>query len=356
MDKDINILGINISHDSSSCLMQNGKVLYLCEEDRLSKIKYHENNYDFLGIKKLKDRNINYIDIVAFGSYRRKYDKDDENIINAFLNQLEKAGIEYGKSLYLKGEHHLFHSASAFYGSNFNEATALIVDGAGAYTDYEPQFREADSIYKINNNQIKPIYKHYSNKNPVRSGFKISYYKEILNDCIHIYSNSLSCGAVFNDTCSYIGLDHGNDAGKLMGMASYGKYIPNESWIHEKETIFNMKAWGYGLKGENVGGNLSFEEKANIGAEIQYHTLEMSKKLIQKSLDLGETNNIVLSGGYFLNCVNNYEYLKEFPNVNFYVDPMAYDGGTSFGITCIVMLDFYPDIKIEKLKTIYLGG
>ena len=41
--------------------------------------------------------------------------------------------------------------------------------------------------------------------------------------------------------------------------------------------------------------------------------------------------SIVLSGGYALNCVNNYAYVSKFHTKNFFIDPVAHDGGTSIG-------------------------
>ena len=43
------------------------------------------------------------------------------------------------------------------------------------------------------------------------------------------------------------------------------------------------------------------------------------------------TRNIILSGGYALNCINNYKYTQYFKNVNFFIDPCPHDGGTSLG-------------------------
>ena len=38
-----------------------------------------------------------------------------------------------------------------------------------------------------------------------------------------------------------------------------------------------------------------------------------------------------LSGGFSLNCTNNAKYLREFPDHQFFVDPVAHDGGTAIG-------------------------
>ena len=39
----------------------------------------------------------------------------------------------------------------------------------------------------------------------------------------------------------------------------------------------------------------------------------------------------MLSGGYSLNCTNNYKYLEKYPDYQFFVDPIPHDGGTATG-------------------------
>ncbi len=40
--------------------------------------------------------------------------------------------------------------------------------------------------------------------------------------------------------------------------------------------------------------------------------------------------NVVVSGGFFLNCSANQSIIKEL-DVNLYVDPISYDGGIAIG-------------------------
>ena len=44
-----------------------------------------------------------------------------------------------------------------------------------------------------------------------------------------------------------------------------------------------------------------------------------------------DCKNILLSGGYALNCTNNAKYLDAFPDYQFFVDPVANDAGTAIG-------------------------
>ena len=59
-----------------------------------------------------------------------------------------------------------------------------------------------------------------------------------------------------------------------------------------------------------------------------------------------DSTNIVLSGGYSLNCTNNYKYLQSFPDINFFVDPVPHDGGTAVGCA----LEYYMTADLENAE------
>jgi len=98
-----------------------------------------------------------------------------------------------------------------------------------------------------------------------------------------------------------------------------------------------------------------FDAASSIARKIQEETKLHTIRLIKKLLDMVDTNNIVLSGGYFLNCVNNYEYIKEFPEVNFYIDPIAHDGGTAMGAARYVWHHILKKTKRYPLDSLFLG-
>ena len=69
----------------------------------------------------------------------------------------------------------------------------------------------------------------------------------------------------------------------------------------------------------------------DLAYAVQKATEEGLIGLIRKAHELTGEKNIVISGGYGLNCVANYKYWKEFPDLNIYVEPVSHDGGTSIG-------------------------
>jgi carbamoyltransferase len=78
--------------------------------------------------------------------------------------------------------------------------------------------------------------------------------------------------------------------------------------------------------------------------------------LIQKAIDITGETNIVISGGYGLNCVANYKFVKKFPELNFYIDPIAHDGGTAIGLARYAWYQYSKSIEAKSLSTVYLGS
>ena len=78
--------------------------------------------------------------------------------------------------------------------------------------------------------------------------------------------------------------------------------------------------------------------------------------LIDKAFSLSGENNIVVSGGYALNCVANYEYLKHLKNKkNIYVEPISHDGGTSLGAAKRLWHKLTKNTVKKPIKNLYLG-
>ena len=119
-------------------------------------------------------------------------------------------------------------------------------------------------------------------------------------------TSNFTPGQLFNHLCSVIKLRSKDknglffaEPGKAMGLSSYGNDL--------------------GKKDED------------LAKQVQISTEKYTVDLIEKALTYNNTKNVILSGGYALNCVNNYKYTKHFKNINFFVDPCPHDGGTSLG-------------------------
>lgn len=348
------VLGINISHDSSSCLMENGEIVYYIEEERISKIKHYKISLTtiiFNGIEKLRKYNVTHIDYLTIATHRHETFEIEKFIINSIIKQIKDLNITIDNVIYGFESHHLYHAYNSFYNSKFNEAGVLVCDGRGSYLDEFPTHRELESIYKFDKEKCELKFKHLSTFNCEND---IYVKKQILiRDYEIMLSNSISCGQLFTEFGTKNDFGE-NDAGKIMGMSSYGKCNENIEWfdIDENNVIINDFCINLMMQKEN--NKKSFTEKANLFKKLQFETKEYTLFLIQKTIEKTKCNNIVLSGGYFMNCVNNYEYLKAFPNVNFYIDPICYDGGTAIG-ACYAVYNIL-NLPFNPIEGLYLGG
>ena len=79
-------------------------------------------------------------------------------------------------------------------------------------------------------------------------------------------------------------------------------------------------------------------------------------KLIKEAIKKENCNNICLSGGFALNCVNNYFIRKNLPsNINLYIEPLSHDAGTSIGAAKLLYYSKSKDNTICKQTSVYYG-
>jgi carbamoyltransferase len=300
--KNKKILGINISHNASICQLTNGKIDFYLEEDRFNKKKNwcpnptQQTNY--ISIEKYAKKE--YKNII-FASFGRQFPKQSEEEFSDYvvIDDLKKQLGTNKNFTFHPNQHHIYHAYCGFYFSGMKEALCIIMDGGGVQP-YEKPFQEIESIYYLTEETCLCYYKHLTNSRwvPEFSESVVEYTKKDGNIDLK-FSSQFSSGQKFGLLTNELGLGSGNESGKTMGLASYG----------------------------NLKGNQP-KDKAR---QLQVSTKEDTIELIKKAISYNNCKNIILSGGYALNCVNNYEYLKEFPNHNFFVDPVAHDGGTAIG-------------------------
>ena len=74
---------------------------------------------------------------------------------------MKNKGITWDEIIFEKENHHIYHACSGFYGSGFDEAVALVLDGGGSIYENEEDildflgpnsrncFRELETIFKV---------------------------------------------------------------------------------------------------------------------------------------------------------------------------------------------------------------
>jgi len=363
------ILGIScFYHDSASCLIRDGEILYAVQEERFSR-KKHDSDFPLNSINwMLKEEGISISDIDYVVFYEKPLVKFDR-ILETFLGvaplglrpfvqavplwlkqklwmpDLIRNYLNYkGKILF--ASHHQSHAASAFFPSPFVESAFLTLDGVGEWDT------ASFGIGKDNHIQIL-----YTLKFP------------------H------SLGMLYSAFTYYCGFKVNSGEYKLMGLAPYGKpkYVDLilEKLIDLKADgsfRLNMKYFGYcnGLRMTNRRFEKLFggparkpdteitQKHMDLAASIQKVTEEIMLRMANYVYEVTGKDKLCLAGGVALNCVGNGRLLKEGPFKEIWIQPASTDAGSALGAALLVWYEYLgnkrnPDGINDFQKGSFLG-
>lgn len=382
---DYNVVAISISgHESNICILRNGEIYEHLLEERLSGIK------------------TDYLLFHVFSHMRKFHDTygideiiyingtDDEfNLIQDYVKKFKMDHIEWDTNF---EEHHLFHASSGFYASGFDEAICLVIDGWGA--DYridkvmemanidlsdeqmikaqnftDTMFLECTSIYHAKYpSEFDLLHKYLIVPAPQPRGFlDISFpsdFFEMLQGNKIINANSAyDIGIMYGTITHHLGWVR-DECGKTMGLSAYGKENPDlPPYIldHNNMLCANMNLF-YSNRFINVTNypqmrhNEDFQKKADIAYKIQKTMEHVLVGRIKQILDSNPpTKNIVFSGGCALNICANSIVQEKFPEINFFVDPIAGDACQAYGAAKFYHHDRTQSMKKDPMKTTYHG-
>lgn len=358
------ILGVSRgNHDASATLLINGKVVFHLEAERLSNLRH--DRMAFQVIEKIK-KYVDHIDYLVLTGLEKspKYTKNDKmgdlDPYSCYVLGLNKSFFNHGfKEIDLSDMHHEVHASTAFYNSGFKRALCIVKDGQGSKYNFTNNF-SLEEVFGYEKSSV--FIKKYPSETlliekQIGTMFKIPNRQFWIDKKICV-TNSLSEGTIFEEASKLLGFTSW-DAGKTMGLSSYGKKNNFNLEIY-KDNLINEKIFGYIDLESKIKSNIpifeSFQEKANFAHKIQNEIQEHVAQEIIKHIKDTKEKNICLSGGFFLNCVSNYNLLKFLPkNVNIYIEPLSTDGGNSLGAAKYIHHLLTKSEKINKQTKIYYG-
>ena len=397
MKKDIWIAAIARGHNSGVCLLKNGEIVFSLEEERLSRTKYDGGPYaSMVKILEYTDK-LDYLVVAHTQSLKETAGKVDFSGDDVYTGLARKLGlinrrgnmIEHNQVVDLSHLHHKLHAACAFYRSGFDTATAVVVDGAGTFLTLNSE-RESftawetetvfDCAYPAN---FTTKYKHIGSRGPVAetiiSDCPSGFYGEVNDDGtekrhVAVITEKAGITKVYEAVTQYCGFSS-IEAGKTMGLFPYGK--PNNNFpklftanakIPQSDRNLIIPTYPNGAKvnsemyeelaDSNSSDLTKLQNRRDLAYACQTETQEQVLKFILKAVELTGNKNVVLSGGYGLNCVANYYYLETLNQhgIKLYVEPISNDAGTAIGAA----LMFYKGLKVDNVKfsrqdSLYLG-
>lgn len=360
------ILAVARGHNGSTTLMVDGEIVFYLEEERLTRFKY--DGSPMLGILKAFEY-VDHIDhLVVCHTHRSgpNLDWTGEHMYEGFVRKIARKKFDF-ETTYLDLNHHEMHASCGFYNSGFESAACVIADGAGSFL----QMKEVpDTLYEFETifhaeypEEFEPVWKHVGTK------AAIGFHEPEPNTFITEYPGHTKMYEAVTQYCGFPAIE----AGKLMGLAPYGKpndeipsffngewgnrdlivpTYPNAATINETrfDILKNDK------RNHNKGEIIEHTEvQKDMAYKIQEQTSERMCQLIEKAVELTGENNIVVCGGYGLNCVANYKYWERFPELNLYCEPISHDGGTSIGGALWKWHQLTDSEEPRKQASVYYG-
>ena len=373
------LLGLSFDfHDSAAAILRDGKILAAAEEERFSR-KKHDNSIPEKSIRYCLEQTgltVEKIDAVVF--YEKtllKFDrlvwssrktKNEDFLENAldqwifrekFLVKERIAQIlESDRFDFVEVEHHRSHAASAFYTSEFPEATIVTLDGLGEYETMTVSFGKGNQIEKL--------------------------YSMELPDSVGLFYSAFT---------AYLGFEVNEGEYKVMGMAGFGEPV-----FYEKiKRLYNLNSDGtvafdhdyfeflcptdghtaerfHELFGDSRAPESDFptntEEAsamdkslvdqgkyfADMAASVQKCTEEIILHITSHAVRKTGCKNLCLAGGVALNSSANGRVQREL-GANIHVHPAAGDAGGAVGAALSHYFSCQPKAKREALESPFLG-
>ena len=326
------IFGIGGSaHDFSSCIVQDGKIRIMLEEERITRNKHA------LGFRSHFFRSKAYV-----MDNMKLHENDIDMFIGNDLIMSHLIKLHFPERTRLI-RHHMSHIAGTYYSSGFSESALLCIDGSGSV---------------LSDDAEEVITYGYAQNNDIRIMHQVTqdYKKNIYSSLGGLYEAfTVLCGfRVFED-------------GKTMGLSAYGK----DTYYHELSKYVSIDSIGNLSMFQSPGQLKEYanelkkgkneEQIFRIHADLAYagqRILEESVFEIMRILyEKTKCSRLCYSGGVALNSVHNGKILKNTPFKEVYILPACNDAGTSIGAA---LYGYYnlagnPYHGGKRLRSAYFG-
>jgi carbamoyltransferase len=339
------ILGLThpISWNNAACILINGQLVAMVEEERLNRIKHAPRMAPRMAMDyclKTAGVTLNNVDYIAIGfdtAVRAALGNIGGDSIFSSLNQAAlwlRDGIAYEKELPIQGvdkskiifvDHHLSHAASTYYPSGFKEANIISLDGSGG---------DKSGILAKSSGEIIEVVKTISNRG--------------------------SWGLLYELVTEKLGFRRHSGEGKVMGLAAYGipdpAGLPCVNWDGEIPEIDPLARKNFikSLATRQTDDPIS-EYHKNLAATLQ-DTLEracmrMAEWLYQQT----GYRRLCLAGGTALNCSMNGKLVRQPFVEEIFIQPAAHDAGTALGAALFTYYQMTGERPPWKMEHAYWG-
>lgn len=395
------IAGITRGHNGGVCLLKDGEIVLAVEEERLTRSKY--DGAPLVSITKIleyTDR-LDYLVVAHTEPLSASGNQLEYCGGDPYTGLARKLGLIDRRSKTAEGHHqvidfgtihHKLHAACAFYRSGFDKAISIVIDGAGTFIpmkfgDRSHTFWETESVFGCDYPaEFAPIYRHLGGNGV---GIPPQIISDFDNSLLHEDEEGTSFMVVdctpgivkaYEAVTQYCGF-HAIEAGKTMGLFPYGKpnekipslfteenkiggYVPTNlnmlSPTYPNASVVNEGSCPELYTDPEIDRNdwTRLQNRRDLAYKVQTESQQQVLTLIRSALEATDTCNVVISGGYGLNCVANYWYLDQLKDegINLYAEPISNDAGTAIGAALLQYHRVTNDSNVRSYAdSLYLG-
>ncbi len=374
-----NILGLNSFHAAASAaIIVDGKVVCAIPEERLNRVKYYGGFPSLAICECLRSAGLSAEDIdeVAIGrdssaNRHKKLEfvlKRPTKLLNFVKMKKRKEKLDDVRTLIAKAcdvspdklkfrqhniEHHLAHTASSYFTTDWDSAASITIDGSGDFVTC--------MMSECKGNEI---------------------------DVKHRIYVPHSMGSFYTMVCEFIGYDRYGDEGKVMGLAPLGENTYKEHF----QDMINLTDDGFSLNpkyflpfGDSQGTHIKEDGTISMSRHYSDYMIEIFGKprerhseITKRDMDISfglqsrfeeayihllnllykkvPNDRLVLAGGCVLNSVANGMIFDKTPFKETAIHPAAGDDGLAVGAALYVSNVVLKENKRHVMKNAYLGN
>lgn len=353
------ILGINcFSHDTAACLVVDGEVVAMVEQERLDRTCHSRAFPDDAIAFCLAQASLDLDDVEVVAMAQRPFLDLGRGVVDAVGRvapkrlaaqlytdaRLVAREVAFRRRWHYRGRlvhvgHHDAHAAAAFFASPYDTAAVLTIDRGGDYlstTLRQGAGNEMSTIGQVRNPQ--------------------------------------SIGEVYSALTWYLGFTANADEGKVMGLAPYGsdryvddfrrfvrfepsgRYRVDFSWFdypRDGRPVSDRFLERYGPP-RPPESEITDRDK-DLAFAVQALTEETGLHIARWLRRQSPTGHLCLSGGVALNSVLNYRLLTEAGFDDVFVQPASSDAGNALGAALWVQHQLLGRPRTWRMAHPFLG-